>query len=367
MVSDSNRRGDQVSTQSELPDSAEAISPEWLSAVVQERFPGAVAERIEVVDAHSGTTGRARLRVSWRPGSDAPEALFAKLAPTDPMQREMVVATGMGKREARVYAELAADLPVRVPAAIWADSNEDGSAYFMLIEDLAEAGCTFPSSAVEDGGAHARGMMDSLGSLHGTFWNSPRFGDDLDWVTAPMRGEIGPLLVGEAVKQFGERMPQDFLDLAELYIGHTDALNDLLDDGVPTLCHGDAHLGNTFVDAERVGLLDWACTARAPGFRDVAYYLCNSLSTPLRRELQAELLERYRLGLSAAGGDAPDIDTAWLNLRRYAMTSWVAATVTAAAGSRMQSVEIGLRAMERTTDAIIEFETPQLLRAELGL
>ena len=350
-----------------LPDSAESISPAWLTQVMSERYPGAVAESVQIVDTHSGTTGRARLRARWRGGGDAPTALFAKLAPSDPIQREMVVSTGMGRREARVYSALAVELPIRVPAPYWAGWNHDGSAYFMLIEDLVPAGCTFPSSAVDDSGAHARGMMDTLAALHGRYWNSPRFTADLAWVDAPMRGPIGPLLVSEAVKLFGERMPEAFHQLARLYIHHTNALNDLLDAGTPTLVHGDCHLGNTFVDAGRVGLLDWACSCRAPAFRDVAYYLCNSLSIERRRELARPLLERYLAGLAAAGGAALDFDHAWQQLRRYAVTSWIAATVTAAAGSRMQSVEIGQRAMQRTTAAIVDFETPGLLRQELGL
>jgi aminoglycoside phosphotransferase (APT) family kinase protein len=174
-------------------------------------------------------------------------------------------------------------------------------------------------------------------------------------------------MVGEAVKQFGERMPEAFHRLAEIYIGHTEALTDLLDDGPQTLVHGDAHLGNTFVDAGRVGLLDWACTCRAPGFRDVAYYLCNSMPVERRRELERSLLERYLAGLAAAGGEAPDFDTAWRALRRYAVTSWIAAAATAAAGGRMQTVEIGQRALERTNAAIADLATPELLSEELGL
>jgi hypothetical protein len=236
-----------------------------------------------------------------------------------------------------------------------------------LIEDLAAAGCTFPSSAVDDGGEHARGMMDTLAALHGRYWNSPLFDAELAWIGPPMRGPIGPLLVGEALKQFGERMPEEFRALASLYIEHTDALNDLLDAGVPTLSHGDCHIGNSFFDGKTVGLLDWACSCRAPAFRDVGYYLCNSLPVERRRELERELLERYLAGLAAAGGDAPDFDEAFQQLRRYAVTSWIAATCTAAAGDRMQTVEIGQRAMDRTTAAIIDYATPALLRAELGL
>lgn len=349
-----------------LPERVEAITPSWLSEAVAERFPGVVAEAVEVVDAHSGTTGRARLRVRWNAGAPLAEALFAKLAPTDPMQREMVISTGMGRRESRFYAELASDVGVRVPKPVWAGWNEDGSRYFMLIEDLAEIGCEFPSSAVDDGGAHARGMMDTLAALHGRHWESPRFAADLDWIDPPQRGAIGPLMVGQALERFGERMPQAFHDTASIYIDHTDAMADALDRGPQTLVHGDCHLGNTFVDGETVGLLDWACLCRGPALRDVAYYLCNSLSVERRRELERELLERYLAGLARAGGDAPGFDEAFEDVKRHAVTSWVAATVTAAAGSRMQSIEVGQRAMERTTQALIDYDTPERLRAAIG-
>jgi hypothetical protein len=330
-----------------IPAAVEDISPEWLSRVVAERFPGAVAGRVDVVGSHSGTTGRARLRATWKPGSGAPEALFAKLAPTDPIQRAMVLSTGMGRREARFYAELAGDLPVRVPAPIWAGWSEDGSSYFMLLEDLAEAGCSFPSSKGDDGGVHARAMMDTLGELHGRYAESPRFSGDLAWIEPPMRGEIGPLLVREALKQFGEGMPAAFHSLAELYLDHTEALCDLLDAGPQTLLHGDSHTGNTFFDGSRVGLLDWACTCRAPGLRDVSYYLCSSAPTERRRSDERALLERYLDAFSRCGGAAPSLEDAWRAHRRFAVCAWIAATATAAAGSRMQAIEIGLRSMQR--------------------
>lgn len=349
-----------------IPATLEEITPEWLSAAVAERFPGAVAESVEVVDAHSGTTGRARLRVSWAPGTQAPALLFAKLAPTDPIQRAMVLSTGMGRREARFYAEVASDVPVRLPEPIWSGSVEDGSRYFMLLEDLAAAGCSFPSLTEDAGSEHAAAMMDTLGALHGRFWDSSRFAGDLGWIEPPMRGEIGPLLVREALDQFGAEMPPPFHDMAELYLDHNDALNDRLDAGTPTLLHGDSHMGNTFVDGGRVGLLDWACVCRAPGLRDVAYYLCSSIPTERRREQEQGLLARYLEAVARGGGEPPAFDEAWRRYRCFAVCPWVAGTVTAAAGSRMQALEVGMRAMKRATAALIDLETPALLREELG-
>jgi len=182
-----------------------------------------------------------------------------------------------------------------------------------------------------------------------------------------MRSDYGPLLVEEGLRQFGDRMPEAFHALARLYLDHTEAVCNLLDSGPETLLHGDSHAGNTFLDGDRVGLLDWACVCRGPGLRDVSYYLCNSIPKEMRRAKESTLLTRYLERLDAMGGIAPSFEDAWRLHRRLAICSWIAATVTAAAGSRMQSIEAGLRAMDRATTAIIELDTPGLLREELGL
>lgn len=350
-----------------LPQRSEEISPEILTRAFAPAWPDAEAVSVEVLDAHSGTTGRARLRVRWRADCGAPEHVFAKLAPTDPLQREMVISTGMGRREARFYAEVAAALPARVATPYASDWSEDGTAYLLLMEDLAASGCRFPGWKDRELPQIAAAMMDSLAALHAGCWESPRFADDWAWIEPPMRAGVGPLLVRAALEQFAREMPPEFRALGELYIAHVEPLSDLLDRGPQTLIHGDSHLGNLFLDAGRVGLLDWACTARGPGLRDVAYFLCNSISSELRREQERSLLERYLAGLTRAGAPAPGIDEAFERYRRYAVCSWVAASVTAAVGSRMQALEVGLRSMARATDAIVDLGTVDLLRDELSL
>jgi hypothetical protein len=341
-----------------------------ISQAFSSRHPGAEAASVSVVDAHSGTTGRARLQVDWKNAAGAPAAVFAKLPPTDPIQREMVISTGMGKREARFYADLAPDMPVRVATPYWSAWNEDGTAYLMLMEDLGDSGCSFPSWKDPEVPDYARLMMESLAQLHAHFQESPRFDADLAWIEPPMRGAIGPLLVESALEQFGDEMPPAFHEMARLYMNHTEAFCDRLDAGSPTLIHGDSHLGNLLLDDRdggRIGLLDWACTAKAPGIRDVSYFLSSSISTELRRAEERSLLALYLEGLGRAGGRAPSFEEAWLQYRLYVACGWIAATATAAAGSRMQPLEIGMRSMQRSTAAIVELETPELFRAELGL
>jgi len=95
-------------------------------------------------------------------------------------------------------------------------------------------------------------------------------------------------------------------------------------------------------------------------------WLSQAVSTSVRREREAALLSRYLGRLDASGGIAAWFEASWRQYRRLATCSWIAATATAAAGSRMQAIDVGLRAMERATQAIIDLDTPRLLRQELG-
>jgi hypothetical protein len=131
------------------------------------------------------------------------------------------------------------------------------------------------------------------------------------------------------------------------------------------LIHGDDHIGNLFVDAGRTGFYDWAVASRHPGMRDVSYFLCNSLPTDVRRAEEDHLLARYRAGL-AERGITLDVDLAHEQYRLFSVYSWIAATTTAAMGSKWQPIEVGRRATERTTQAIIDLDVLDLLNERLG-
>jgi hypothetical protein len=350
----------------QIPDCPEAISAEWLSSAVQHVAPGARAKAVEVIDAHSGTTGRARLRATWEKG-DLPELIFVKLAPTDPIQRAMAVETGMGAREARFYRELAHDVPVRVPRPLWSQWTEDRRAYIMLLEDLASSGCEFPDFQSGADRAAVQSAVEQLARLHAAFWESPRFDGDLRWIRPPMQGDGAKQLIAAGVEQFGAGQPEAFHELARLSMDHTAELSKLLAAGTPTLLHGDAHLGNLFLDRGTIGFFDWAVVCRGPALRDVAYFLSNSVDTELRRAEEEVLIRHYLEVLAAEGAPAPSFADAWRDYRRFVAYGWIAAVATYAAGSRMQSLKVGERGVARTNAAISDLETPELIREELGL
>src|SRR5262245_14928380 len=138
-----------------MPDSRRMPGPEiplevgdatasWLSEAL-----GRDVADVEVLDAHTGTTGRARLGLRYGAGDDGPPSVFLKLAPFDERQRSFVDLVGLGIAEARFYRDVAAEVPVRVPAVHCA-RLDDGGGYVMLLEDLEATGCRFPSPSDDD-------------------------------------------------------------------------------------------------------------------------------------------------------------------------------------------------------------------------
>lgn len=90
----------------------------WFAAVLD-----ADVTSCAVLDRHSGTTGRARVALSYGSGVEGrPATVFVKLAPFDDRQRRFVDAVGLGIAEARFYRELG----VRVPTDLLTDGPSRG-------------------------------------------------------------------------------------------------------------------------------------------------------------------------------------------------------------------------------------------------
>ena len=357
-----------------LPIEVSDLTPETMTTLMRATDPAVTVSGVEVLDAHSGTTGRARLALTY----DVPTALaptvFVKLEPFVAEQRTFVRAGGIGRNEAHLYRDLAAELPMRIPH-IWCAAVSDDGGYVTVMEDLLASGCTFPrpsDAAVAD---HARSTIDGLGALHARFWESARFGADLAWI--PERAGFGAdggrsersvrgagHFVRRALANFGAAQPAAFRAVGELYANRTGAVLEAWDDGPRSLIHGDPHSGNLFLDGPTIGFLDWGMVSRSPGMRDVAYFCCNSLPTEVRRALEAELLDRY-LAILGQGGIALDRDVAWEQYRLFSVYSWVSAVSTVSVGSRWQPEARAVAAMDRTTAALDDLDAAGCLAARL--
>ena len=245
---------------------------------------------MEILDAHSGTTGRAR--VGLTSSSDLPNSVFVKLQPFVPEQRKFLRQIGLGVAEARLYAEVGNELPVRAPRVWHSDYDRSEGAFVMVLEDLDASGCRFTGLSDDDILDVAASAMDELATLHAAYR-----GHELPWLRTPSGMRRKPKtpemasrraqFVVSAVDQFADDMPSVFRRLGDLYAERSLDIIALFSDGERTLIHGDTHSANLFVDAGRTGFYDWAVAGRGPGVRDVAYFLCNSLPVATRRKEEA--------------------------------------------------------------------------------
>ena len=346
-----------------LPLDVADATPEWLTRVL-----GITVTRVEVIDAHSGTTGRARLALEYGDDPPGPATVFLKLAPFDERQRRFVDMVGLGIAEARFYRDIAAEVPVRVPVVHHAALDESGG-YVMLLEDLEASGCRFPSPRDPDIADTIAAIIEGLGSLHTRYWGSRRLDDggDLAWVRDGNRVAFGSgaTFVEKAREVFGDQMSEDFRRLADLTIARPADVAALLAAGPPTLIHGDPHLGNLFLDGATAGFFDWGMVWRATGMRDVAYILGSSTPTDARRAHERDWLRIY-LDVLKAGRIDLGFDEAWAQYRLLVAYAWNSATSTAAMGSRWQAIDVGRGGMSRATAAIEDLETVDLLESMLG-
>jgi hypothetical protein len=359
-----------------LPFALSDLSAGWLTRALAPVAPGVRVRGVECLDQHSGTTTRARIALDYadRGGTGLPDTLFVKIAPHAVLQRLFVACTGIGRNEVEFYRRVRSDIPVRAPGVHAAVCAGGGRRFVLLLEDLASGGARFPKVGDRATLEHGRQVIEELARLHARFWESSRFQGDLAWVPClenrsrnmPWERFVTGRMLSIAVRRYAGDFPPVLTEVADLVIRHRDGLEGLWARGPRTLIHGDCHLGNLFFQGEQVGFLDWQLLARAPGMRDVSYFLCNSLPTELRREHERTLIGFYLERLEAQGVAAPDFADAWERHRLFAVYTWLAAAFTAAAGAGLQPREVGMAGLRRTTLAVADLESVACVRSELG-
>ena len=83
------------------------------------------------------------------------------------------------------------------------------------------------------------------------------------------------------------------------------------------MVHGDAHIGNAYIEADgHVGFVDWQTVAVGSWVHDVNYFLVSALDVPDRRAHERDLLGHYLKVLATFGVSAPGLDEAWSDYRR---------------------------------------------------
>jgi Phosphotransferase enzyme family len=355
------------------PTKASDVTAEWLTVHVGSRAPGAVALSATSLGGTTGTTDRQRLAVEWNEvGKRAglPANVFVKSSPLNAKNRGMVAALGMSNNEVRFYQQMADEL-VGVCPRSWYSYAGIGARFLIVLDDIVADGARPYALADHCEIEHARGLIDAFAALHSTFWESPRFDGDLNWVRT-WRTRPG----NAVLKRFYERGRRGALRLARpeatpavhavaaALDANIDAYYREFETGPLTLLHGDSHLGNTYsLPHGRSGLLDWQVIWRGPGLREITYWMITGLDSDIRRAHEGELLERYLDGLRGGGiTEVPSYVDAYERYRLFSAEAWDAVAMTIA-WPGLQAQENADAAWRRACVAVEDLDTAGAVRS----
>ena len=295
-----------------LPATPDELDVDWLTGALGERYPGVKVADVQVLRVDEVTNTHVRLQLSYHEASGAPDLLFTKIAPLDPARRPTIIATGMGEREARFYADLAPQLALRVPVAHVALYDAEGS-FVVMLEDLTTTGCTVSDGTYGVAPDAAAVALVELADMHARFEDPARRAAEAPWVRPPGPGsDYAVRMLEFALENHPERLPAAFSEIARLYNADRVSLQEVWRQGPPTIVHGDPHIGNVFDDHGRTGFLDWGMIMVSTAMRDVSYFLTMAMSIDDRRAHQQDLLRHYLEARHAFGASEIDFDQAWL-------------------------------------------------------
>jgi hypothetical protein len=321
-----------------LPQTRDQVTAEWLTRMLQNKYPGVIVEKMELVQLFDSHTTKMRIAVTLNAAGKAagiPEHLCLKSNWSGMFKNVDISAL-----EARFYYHLAAQMKVPTARCYYADWDADDSGEgLVVLEDLIDRGGEFGHSTQHPGVDGVATALTGLAKLHASLWNDPVL-EQQQWLQTSMRTPVDYdqvrimwQWIEENLKdpKFRAVAPKHYLDDPRRVERAFDKLVDFERAFEAPYCIilGDCHQGNTYLlpNGERLWL-DWQLVRRGRPWRDLTYFMIGSLTIEERRQNQRELIAHYRAQLIANGiRDVISLDDIWEQYRRwvmYGIQAWVA-------------------------------------------
>jgi aminoglycoside phosphotransferase (APT) family kinase protein len=351
----------------DVPIRVDELTPDRLARLLDADGRGLRIGGLEVLDEHSGTTGRARLALHDASGAGAatlPPTIFAKLAPVDRATRVFVDLMGLAPNEVQFYGQIreAVAPHLDVPRMYAARMAGSGGRFVLLLEDLGADDQVVFGQARPLSPDEAVPVVQALARMQAALWQSPRFDGDLAWLKRPtsttnrrVEKAVTSLATKPCLERYGASMPEAMQNAVRLVASERDRLEVLWGREAHAFSHGDPHLGNFYTRSGRPGFYDWQVCQIAQGTRDLTYFLVTSVDREQLPARERELVGRYRDALVEAGVQAKPLDELMEEVRLHVLMVLIAVTVTAAA-STMQSEAVVRNAIENCKAALLRHD-----------
>jgi hypothetical protein len=307
-----------------VPDTlSEALSPAWLTAALQPRFPG-----IEVVTVTPGPVVD-RISTNARFEIDCADAVPAEL-PSRLCVKGYFNDIGrparfIGEPEAYFYRDMAEATGVRTLRPVYADVEQMSGHGVVITTDVAAEGAEFLVGRSAFTPEQAAQSLGELARLHAATWGKRQW-SAAHWLT-PRIGKVFEswgmdrtmsIIAGNLNGPNGSGVPEEMRDQHRLIDTYRAMAASAVAEASPwCVIDGDPHVGNLFLDAQGIPhILDWQLVQRGWWSIDVGYHIASTLTADDRRSAERDLLRHYLDRLRSFGTEPPPWDDAWRALRQ---------------------------------------------------
>lgn len=303
----------------DLPSSVDEITPEWMTAALSRKYPGITVHGLEIHDVVHGACTKVRIALETS-RADFPQTVLMKAG----FEKHSPHMRRMHQKEHQCYHDLVPTWGIQTAVCHFSDEMEDGRA-LVILEDLCLRDVSFQSLQAPLDFPMAQRFLSDLARIHARWWDAPDINRNFPWINLSDHSQMGHYLnILANAAEFdsyvasprGAAMPRKLLD-RHMLVRAFDAMEKIHRRMPQTILHGDAHLGNLFIDQQgNPGFLDYqSCVG--PWCIDVSYFLIAGLDMVDRQRWQGALLHHYLEALVAHGVTAPPaFDEAWLAYRQ---------------------------------------------------
>ena len=324
------RKGPKALRASDIPVSYDALTPEWLTAILCGHVPGGAVTGFRFSEQDNGSTNRRRIYLTYNEAGRAaklPASVFSKASHSLESRLNMGLC-GAAHGEKMFYTRIRPLLNLEAPKAYHADYDPESFAGIVLLEDIADQ-VAFPDQTTPVDWPRATSMVRLLARLHATMHESPKLDAFCiprwqqwwkrvcDFVYMEETAKNGFLAAEQVIPPRLFRRYEEFWPAAMRSVAAHDHLP-------RTLVHSDVHLRNWYLRLpNEMGLMDWQCVCTGNWSRDYAYAMTMALDIEDRRRWETDLLRLYLDEVAKLGGSAICFDEAW-RLYRAQMPSALA-------------------------------------------
>jgi hypothetical protein len=247
-----------------------------------------------------------------------------------------------------------------VPDHLYIAFDEESHAFTLIMHDLPDH--VQGNQLGEPSRDEAMLAVDAAASIHAAWWGDPML-DTLDWPNGTKA--VPPQLDSDMLfgmfwpafcDRYGDRVDANMKTVGEAFLGKLNANHDARQ-SPRCLTHNDFRPDNMLFNAsdpvKPIVIVDWQTTGVGIGVGDIAYYTGTAFDAVHRREIEMQLLARYRAQLIARGVPEGDLAHIEDDYCRSAVAGFLMGVTAAMVVERTDRGDDMFLAMARRSSAMV--------------